>query len=48
MRVVPELRTFANLQVKVLMNKDSCQIGPQEWINIAKVRWCKSKTQNPC
>lgn len=34
--VVPELRTFANLEVKVLMNKDSCQIGPAEWIEIAK------------
>jgi L-asparaginase type I len=34
--VVPELRTFANLEVKVLMNKDSCQIGPKEWIKIAK------------
>lgn len=34
--VVPELRTFANLEVKVLMNKDSCQIGPKEWIRIAK------------
>ena len=34
--VVPELRTFANLEVKVLMNKDSCQIGPAEWIAIAK------------
>ena len=34
--VVPELRTFANLEVKVLMNKDSCQIGPKEWVRIAK------------
>ena len=34
--VVPELRTFANLEVKVLMNKDSCQIGPKDWIRIAK------------
>ena len=34
--VVPELRTFANLEVKVVMNKDSCQIGPKEWIAIAK------------
>jgi hypothetical protein len=33
--VVPELRTFANLEVKVLMNKDSCQIGPHEWVQIA-------------
>ena len=34
--VVPELRTFANLEVKVLMNKDSCQIGPREWIEMAR------------
>ena len=34
--VVPELRTFANLEVKVLMNKDSCQIGPKDWITIAR------------
>lgn len=34
--VVPELRTFANLEVKVLMNKDSCQVGPKEWVTIAK------------
>ena len=27
--VVPELRTFANLEVKVLMNKDSCQTSPR-------------------
>jgi hypothetical protein len=39
---VPELRTFANLEVKVLMNKDSCQIGPKEWIRIAKVGLCPS------
>ena len=32
---VPELKTFANLQLKVLMNKDSCQIGPKEWIQVA-------------
>ena len=34
--VVPELRTFANLEVKVVFNKDSCQIGPKEWVAIAK------------
>lgn len=34
--VIPELRTFANLEVKVLMNKDSCQVGPNDWIKIAK------------
>ena len=33
---VPELQTFANLEVKVLMNKDSCQIGPKQWIRMAQ------------
>ena len=33
---VPELRTFANLDVHVLFNKDSCRIGPAEWLKIAK------------
>ena len=33
---VPELQAFANLQVQVLMNKDSCQIGPKEWIRMAQ------------
>lgn len=33
---VPELRTFANLEVKVLFNKDSCNVGPREWIGIAR------------
>lgn len=33
---VPELRTFANLDVHVLFNKDSCRIGPAEWIHMAK------------
>jgi len=33
---IPELRTFANLDVHVLFNKDSCRIGPPEWLKIAK------------
>ncbi len=33
---VPELRTFANLDVHVLFNKDSCRIGPPEWLKMAK------------
>lgn len=33
---IPELRTFANLEVHVLFNKDSCRIGPPEWVRIAK------------
>lgn len=33
---IPELRTFANLEVHVIFNKDSCRIGPPEWLKIAK------------
>jgi len=33
---VPELRAFANMEVHVLFNKDSCRIGPAEWLLIAK------------
>ena len=33
---MPELRTFANLDVHVLFNKDSCRIGPAEWLKISK------------
>jgi L-asparaginase/Glu-tRNA(Gln) amidotransferase subunit D len=33
---VPELRAFANLDVHVLFNKDSCRIGPPEWLQMAK------------
>jgi L-asparaginase type I len=34
--MVPELRTLANLDVHVLFNRDSCRVGPVEWVHIAK------------
>jgi L-asparaginase len=33
---VPELQTFANLDTHVVFNRDSCRIGPPEWIMLAK------------
>ena len=33
---VPELSAFAKLRVRVLFNKDSCQIVPSDWVFIAK------------
>ncbi|GBG70570.1 hypothetical protein CBR_g6696 [Chara braunii] len=35
-QTVPELRTFANLDVQVAFNRDSCRIGPRDWIKLAK------------
>ena len=31
LNVVPELRQFAQLDVKVVFNKDSSNVGPKEW-----------------
>lgn len=36
MQVVPELSKLANLDLKVLFNKDSSAVGPHEWIQMAK------------
>ena len=33
---VPELSAFAKLRVRVLFNKDSCQIVPSDWVLIAR------------
>lgn len=33
---VPELRAFANLSVRVHCNKDSCRIGPTDWLRLAR------------
>mmetsp|Transcript_8954 Transcript_8954/g.29448 ORF Transcript_8954/g.29448 Transcript_8954/m.29448 type:complete len:460 (+) Transcript_8954:44-1423(+) len=33
---IPELRTFANLDVRVCFNKDSCRVTPNDWVRIAK------------
>jgi len=34
---VPELQNFANLDVQVPFNRDSCRVGPNEWIKLAKI-----------
>ena len=36
LKVVPELQVLADIKVRVLFNKDSCRVGPKEWIAIAK------------
>ena len=33
---VPELEAFAELDVQVVFNRDSCRVGPQDWISLAK------------
>lgn len=33
---IPELRAFANMEVRVLFNKDSCRIGPAQWEQMAR------------
>lgn len=35
--MVPELKRFAQLEVKVVMNKDSSNMGPKDWQQLAKV-----------
>eukprot|EP01023_Acetabularia_acetabulum_P028099 TRINITY_DN2655_c0_g1_i2.p1 TRINITY_DN2655_c0_g1~~TRINITY_DN2655_c0_g1_i2.p1 ORF type:complete len:508 (+),score=64.53 TRINITY_DN2655_c0_g1_i2:152-1525(+) len=35
--VVPEMSVFGNLDLKVAFNKDSSRVGPQEWIQLAKL-----------
>lgn len=35
--VVPELAAFANLQLQVAFNKDSCRVGPPEWERLARI-----------
>ena len=35
--VVPELKTFAQLDLKVAFNLDSSNVGPREWIQLAKI-----------
>ena len=35
--VVPELKTFAQLELKVAFNLDSSNVGPREWIQLAKI-----------
>lgn len=35
--VVPEVLQIANVQVQNVLNVDSCEIGPDDWINLAKI-----------
>ncbi|KAK9810997.1 hypothetical protein WJX73_004737 [Symbiochloris irregularis] len=35
--VVPELSAFANLQLEVAFNRDSCRVGPQDWARLARL-----------
>ncbi|GAX86245.1 hypothetical protein CEUSTIGMA_g13657.t1, partial [Chlamydomonas eustigma] len=37
LQVVPELSKLANLDLQVVFNKDSCNVGPAEWIRIAHI-----------
>ncbi|KAK9820275.1 hypothetical protein WJX72_008496 [[Myrmecia] bisecta] len=34
---IPELSVLANLDLEVVFNRDSCRVGPQDWIRIAKI-----------
>lgn len=34
--VIPELRTFANIDMEVVFNKDSAGVGPSEWQRLAE------------
>ena len=34
--VVPELTTLANLDLRVVFNKDSARVGPPEWVQLAR------------
>jgi len=34
---VPELQSFGNLDVVVPFNRDSCRVGPKEWVKLAKL-----------
>lgn len=35
--VVPELRSLAQLDLQVVMNKDSSNIGPADWVKLARI-----------
>lgn len=36
-QVVPELSIFADLDLKVAFNRDSCRVGPKEWVKLAQM-----------
>ncbi len=35
--MVPELSKFSNVDLHVLFNKDSSHVGPEDWVQIARV-----------
>lgn len=35
--VVPELGYFADLDLQVAFNRDSCRVGPKEWVKLAQM-----------
>lgn len=37
LNVVPELRSFAQLDLKVAFNKDSSNVGPSDWVRLARM-----------
>eukprot|EP00898_Chlorokybus_atmophyticus_P007346 jgi/Chlat1/7612/Chrsp64S00558 len=41
---VPQLRAFANLDVEVVFNRDSCRVGPPEWVKLAKLLHARRDT----
>jgi len=36
-QVVPELSVFADVDLKVAFNRDSCRVGPKEWVKLAQL-----------
>lgn len=36
LHAVPEVNVFANVDLRVLFNCDSCRMGPEEWVRLAK------------
>ncbi|KAK3235061.1 hypothetical protein CYMTET_54719 [Cymbomonas tetramitiformis] len=34
---IPELRVYANIDVKVCFNRDSCRVGPKDWVKLGKM-----------
>ncbi len=34
---VPELNMLANLEMAIPFNKDSCRVGPREWVQLARL-----------
>ena len=37
LQLVPEVAAFANLELRVVFNKDSSNVGPTEWAHLARL-----------